>query len=535
MKTPTTHRYQFALWLPMILAVVLLLCPMSRVQAKHAVAKDSSKATKASKGKLPGPGRVDPPKPPKPVSEAHQTTAAPVPKVGPHLQPSTAYIEHRPNGVDLSRRANGTPRDLHMPNRAGGTMDVHHGLAGGRRVEVEGADHSRIVAERGGRGYVEHPYPFRGREFAHRTYFVNGRAYDRFYSHYEYRPGVFVDVYAPAHYYPVGFYGWAYSPWAAPVPYAWGWAGNPWYGYYGAYFTPYPLYASPSFWLTDYLISQSLAANYQARMDAQIAASQSPPAGQAALTPEVKQQIADEVRNQLNLENTAAQDNARNVDFDAQTAGIERLLADHTVHVFVAGGDLDVLDANRQECGVSQGDVLEYDPARPPTADAAYLVVLAGKGGTECRTGIAVSVSFAELQNMQNYMRETVDAGLADLQAHQGGLPAPPVSAAATPANFAAGAPPPDRDAAAQINQQLQDADRAEQETLNTATAAVTPIASPPAAPAAVSLDMTVNQVVGILGQPTRIFDLVTKKIYQYPQQKITFQDGKVSNVTKIE
>jgi hypothetical protein len=530
MKTPMTFRHRASVWLPTVLTVFLLLSPMSRVQARHATAKVSSKATKGSKVKLPPP-HVDARKPVNPVSEVHNPTAAPVTKVGPHPQPSTAHIEHRPNGVDISRRVDGKPRDLHLPNRDGRAMDIHHGLAGGRRVEVERADHSRIVAERGGRGYVEHPYPFRGREFAHRTYFVNGRAYDRFYSHYQYRPGVFVDVYAPAHYYPVGFYGWAYSPWAAPVPYAWGWAGNPWYGYYGAYFTPYPLYASPSFWLTDYLISQSLAADYQARVADQMAASQPSPAGQTALTPEVKQQIADEVHNQLNLENTAAQDNARNVDFDAQTAGIGRLLADHTVHVFVAGGDLDVLDANGQECGVSQGDVLEYNPARPPTADAAYLVVLAGKGGTECRTGMVVSVPFVELQNMQNYMRETVDAGLADLQAHQGALPAPPVSAAATPANFAVGAPPPDRDAAAQINQQLQDADRAEQETLSTATAAPTPISSPPAAAPVISPGMTIDQVVSMFGQPAKIFDLGTKKIYQYPRQKITFQDGKVSKI----
>ena len=532
METKITFRRQVGVFLPKSLVGLLLLSPMIWALETRSTEERTGRAAKATKAKprvtvptvpaktTPGPGPRGPVSVPRGLS-----------KIGGRPQPTTAHIEHRPNGIDISRRADGEPRDFHVPNHDGRTMDIHHGLAGGRRVEVERADHSRIVAERGGRGYVEHPYPFRGREFAHRTYFVNGRTYDRFYSRYEYRPGVFVDVYAPAHYYPVAFYGWAYNPWAAPVPYAWGWAGDPWYQYYGAYFAPYPVYASASFWLTDYLISQSLAAGYQARVAAQMAASQPSPAGQTTLTPEVKQEIADEVHNQLNLENTAAQDNARNADFDAQTAGIERLLADHTVHVFVAGGNLDVLDANGQECAISPGDVLQYSPARPPTADAAYLVVLAGKGGTECRTGIVVSVPFAELQNMQNYMRETVDAGLADLQAHQDGLPAPPVSAAATPANFAAGAPPPDRDAAAQINQQLQDADRAEQETLNTATAAVTPITPPAAGPSVTSLGMTIDQVVSMFGQPSRIADVGAKKIYWYPQQKITFQDGKVSNI----
>ncbi len=156
-------------------------------------------------------------------------------------QPANARVETRPNGNQVSRRADGKPRDVHDA-RSG--VDVHHGLAGGQRVSREGPDHSRVVAERGGRGYVQHPYAFRGHEFGHRTYYYHGRAYDRFYGRYGYR-GVYLDVYAPMDYYPLGFYGWAYDPWVAPIPYAWGWGVNPWYAYYGAYsrltrFTPTP-------------------------------------------------------------------------------------------------------------------------------------------------------------------------------------------------------------------------------------------------------------------------------------------------------
>jgi hypothetical protein len=61
----------------------------------------------------------------------------------------------RRGGDEVRRRADGRPGDVHV---AGRNMDIHHGLGGGRRVEVERADHSRIVAERGGRGYVQHPY-----------------------------------------------------------------------------------------------------------------------------------------------------------------------------------------------------------------------------------------------------------------------------------------------------------------------------------------------------------------------------------------
>jgi hypothetical protein len=422
-------------------------------------------------------------------------------------------------------------------------MDIHHGLAGGRRVAVERADHSRIVAERG-RGFVDHPYAFRGHEFAHRTYWANGRVYDRFYGRYPYR-GVFLDVYAPVAFYPVGFYGWAYNPWVAPVPYAWvGWAGAPWYAYYGPFFAPYPVYANASLWLTDYLISQSLIAGYQAQVAAQ-AASQPPPPlppGQVALTPDVKQAIADEVRRQVALENAEAQANAQNADFNGQSSGIARMLADGMPHTFVAGTNLDLIDASGQECAMSEGDVLQLATPPPPAAAAAQLVVMASKGGVECRRGNVVSVNFPDLQDMQNHMRETIDQGLGTLQKHSGGLPTPPPSAMAMvqPAAFSVGAPPPDQTVAAQINQQLQDADKAEQETLAQAPAqapaqaALAPLAAPAAPagpPPTVSLGLSTDQVIGVLGQPKSIMDLGAKKIYVYPSLKVTFQGDKVSGI----
>jgi hypothetical protein len=64
----------------------------------------------------------------------------------------------------------------------------------------------------------------------------------------------------------------------------------------------------------------------------------------------------------------------------------------------------------------------------------------------------------ADLQEMQNHMRETIDKGLAALQAKQGtdGLPSAPPSAqgAPDPAAYAAAAPAPDPNAATEIQQQ---------------------------------------------------------------------------------
>src|ERR1700735_3097290 len=132
--------------------------------------------------------------------------------------PRGSQTVRNPRGDEIRTRANGRPADVHIAGRG---MDIHHGLDGSRRVSVERADHSRIVADRRGRGYVQHPYMYRGHEFAHRTYYRDGRAYDRFYRRYQYH-GVYVEAYAPAVYYAPAFYGWAYNPWSVGVAFSWG-------------------------------------------------------------------------------------------------------------------------------------------------------------------------------------------------------------------------------------------------------------------------------------------------------------------------
>jgi hypothetical protein len=438
------------------------------------------------------------------------------------------------NGSAIQRRPNGRISDVHDAQRG---LDIHRGLNGSRRVSVERADHSRIFAERGRPGFVQHPYRFRGHDFARRTYYYHGRAYDRFYRHYEYH-GVAIEVYSPVRYYPVGFYGWAYNPWYHPVVFAWGWGASPWVRYYGSYFAPYPTYSSAPYWLTDYMVSQDLSADYQAEQGAQTLGPPPQGAGGAPeITPEIKQQIADEVRDQIALENSEAQQNSQSQEPDPASSGIARLLSDGHTHTFVAGSDMDVVDASGNECALSGGDVLELTSAPAPDAEGADLVVLASKGGQECTKSDTVTIALSDLQDMQNHMRETIDQGLQELQAKQGsgGLPPAPPSAQAPPVetDFAQTAPPPDPNGAAEVNQQLQQADAAEQEVTAQAQQQ-TGIAMPPparSAPVTIALGQSFDQVTGELGQPQRVIDLGLKKIYEYQGMKITFKNGKVSDV----
>ena len=431
------------------------------------------------------------------------------------------------SGGSVTMRSNGRPAVV----RASNGVEVRHGLTGRTEIVRESSDHSRVVAVRGGYGYVQRPYVYGGHPYLARTYIVGGRPYESFYRGYPYR-GVYLEVYAPVRYYPVGFYGYVATPWARPVAYTWGWAGTPWFRFYGGYFTPYPVYASAPLWLTDYLIAESLNAAYQSQISAQAAAYQPlppPPGGPVALSPEVKQAVAEEVQRQLAIENAEARANAQNLEPDPATSSVARMLSDNTPHVFVVGDGLDLVNTAGQECAVTEGDVLQLAGPPPPDSPTATLIVMASKGGQECRTGSSVSVAIDDLQDMQNHMRRTLDAGLADLQAHQNGLPTPPQAALAMPiaADFSNGAPPPDPTAANQIDAQLQQGAQLEQQTLNEAGSAP----GPSAQPATITLGQSIDQVVANLGQPTQVVDLGAKKIYVYPNLKVTFNNGQVADV----
>lgn len=54
---------------------------------------------------------------------------------------------------------------------------------------------------------------------------------------------------------------------------------------------------------------------------------------------------------------------------------------------------------------------------------------------------------------------------------------------------------------------------------------------APAAAPATIQMGQTIDQVVEILGQPENKVDLGAKQIYVYKDLKVTFMDGKVSDV----
>lgn len=400
-------------------------------------------------------------------------------------------------------------------------MTIVHAPGGSRQVVVERPDHTVIMTNAGGHGFVQRPYVVNNVTFVQRTYYVGGAPYVRVYRPFLFG-GISLNIYVPGHYYAPGFYAWAYNPWATPVVYNWGWGGSPWYGYYGGWFTPYPTYANATFWLTDYVIAESLQQAYNDRMAA-ASNGQPYPQGATPLSPDVKQQIANEVTLQLNEERASAQNP------NMAPTGAPSFLTDNAPHVFVVSSGLFVMANGGGECPVTEGDVLQMLAPPPPGSPTVNVAVLASKG-QDCRRGSRVNVGITDLADMVSQMRATIDQGLGQLQKHQGGIPAPPPAAMAPPATptYAAAAPPPDPNVQQELTQQSQSATQAESDALNQAQAA----APAGAAPAVnISLGMSIDDVVAAMGQPTQIADLGSKKTYFYANMKVIFVDGKVSDV----
>jgi hypothetical protein len=450
--------------------------------------------------------------------------------------PPGEYTRHA-NGTATFRGANNSEahfrRDGSVREVRSRDMVITHGPGGERRVFADRGDHRVVVTGRS-YGYVERPFRVGGHEYANRTYYAHGVAYTRVYRSYSYS-GVYYNAYVPAFYYGPTFYTWAYSPWRSPVAYRWGWAGSPWYGYYGGYFTPYPVYSSPALWLTDYVVAATLEEAYRQRLEAdanaQAAYGQNYAAGgQAVLSPDVKQAIADEVQRQLSQERAEGQAVSRNPNGDPGYGGAPPLFSDNGSHVFLVSSSLEVTTAEGQECAITQGDVLGMNGAAAPNATAASVQVMASKGA-DCPRGSSVSVSLVDLQEMQNQMRASIDLGLADLQAHKGGLPKPPGDAlkGQVQSPVAAAAPPADASASTELSQQELQASQAEQEVVGQTSSDSGADAG--AAPATITLDQTIDQVVSILGQPSTVVDLGAKKIYVYKNMKVTFANGRVSDV----
>jgi hypothetical protein len=366
----------------------------------------------------------------------------------------------------------GMVSSLHTPN-----LSVSRGVNGGRTIVTHAPDGSRIVSFGPHSGYVESNVVVGGRPYIQRTAIINRQIVTTRYYGYSYG-GVMLHGFVAPFYFSPGFYGYAYNPWADPLAYDFGWAGEPWYGGPNPYFGAYAVYPSAAYWLTDYIVGQTLSGAFQMREDAlsngdaDYAMDASASDGMngsddetlqananTPISSDVKEQIAQEVKDQIEIdkENAAAQ--AEQVRHDELVAALSQ-----ANHVFVVSSDLGVITDKGQNCGLQAGDVLRVVAPPAPSETIVQLQVAASKRA-DCPAGVAVGVALEDLQEMQNAFHSQVESGLGTLIAHQGdGIPAAPLAAVATKPQPSVDGPPPvpADELASMLDQQRQQADQAE-------------------------------------------------------------------------
>jgi hypothetical protein len=382
------------------------------------------------------------------------------------------------NGGSASVRKNGSIRSVDR-----GGMHIEHGVRGGGRTVVSQRNGARIVTHGHG-GYVQRAYVTRGgRSFYSRTYVSGGFVHVGIYrgyfwggrSYFGWYPGFF---YAPA------FYGWGFRPWGVPLVWgvsAWGW-GGPWWGVYGGWWNPYPVYTAPYFWLTDYLIAENLRAAYAARAEdaADSGAADSGPAdsgtvdsgssdnqvapasGPVALSPEVKQAIAEEVKAQLAAQQAQATAGGETAaPAPTQASGAPPAALDPAKRTFVVDTAVTAVSADGQECGLTSGDVVTRLTDTPDGTDNTVNASVAASKKGDCVTGATVAVKVDDLQEMYNHFEEQLATGMGEMAKKQGtnGMPkAPDTSTKASDVP----PPKPDPDAAKTLQDQQAEADKTE-------------------------------------------------------------------------
>lgn len=356
------------------------------------------------------------------------------------------------NGRVVTTNARGEVEHLEAPHGLAGNskMVIDHGPHGERIVE-NGHPGARVVSYGPNRGFVERPLR---PGYMSRTYVRDGHAYAHVYreyrfhdrSYYRYEHGV---------YYNRRFYDWAHARWDPPGRYMWYGIARPapWFGYYHGYFVPYPTYSSGDLWLTDFVIADALRTAYENEQAANRNQSAPPPGGAApagfTMTPEVKAEIDNEVKEELAEEQHAAE----HPDGAAPPAqAVNEEVPDAlkpSQRVFVVADTMSLPDpAGGAGCGLSAGDVVMRLSDTPDANENVAVSVQTSKQGG-CAVGQKGLLSVQELQEMHNHFREQLDAGLNQMSEGQAkGLPNNPP---AEPHQVANGTAEPAPNAAAQI------------------------------------------------------------------------------------
>lgn len=339
-------------------------------------------------------------------------------------------------------------------------IEINRGPRGERRIQAVRPDNSVVVASGHNRGYLERRGARKNQPYIQRTYVRGDSTFTREYSPYTYN-GMSLERYTPQGLFSPALYDWAANPWPAPAGYQWG----TWYAANNSYFTALSAYQDATQLLADYIVAETMQAAYQEPAES----SEPPLAAYAKIdtpaSPDVRKEIALEIRSQLELE----KEDALNPDQNVSAGELAAALNDPQ-HLFVVSSSL-VVTTHGETCGLSAGNVLQLTGPPPEGVQTAMLRVVSSKR-MDCPASLVVAVALSDLQGMHNNMREQLYAGLDLLRTSQGtkGLPSAPPDAIVAPRQTeAADLPPADADVRSMIESQVKEADKAEAEVIQSA------------------------------------------------------------------
>lgn len=321
-------------------------------------------------------------------------------------RPNNGNIGNRPNvgnrNGDVGNRPNAGNRNGNIGNRPSNRGNADLGRNNGRinnprvsRGARSAATNYRSRPVNSGRSYVQRS---RVRHDFGRNRYNVVRNYNAYYWG---RIGVY--SYRPYYAYQTNFWGWYYSPFYSPWSYTWGWYSAPWYGYWNWYWSPYTTYSTPSYYVTDYVLSSRLNDTYErgyqnGYVDG-VEASRNQP-----ITADMKAQI-----------NVQTQQVSKAFEED-KAVELNDALED-SKFLFVVDESISVKTTDGKKCKLLGADLLKVAEQVEEGAKAVRMEVVAGKGS--CEAGSIVTISAKDLQEMLNGFAEAVDEGMNELQSKQ--------------------------------------------------------------------------------------------------------------------
>lgn len=342
-----------------------------------------------------------------------------------HKQTKTAdggTIEDRGNHV-VKYRADGTPEYMKS-----GSKTVQYRKDGsvaqtqkGKAITTHNADGSYSV-QNGNRSYTQKTVQVNQKQVVQRTYVRENRTVVHHYDSYS-RGGYVYHSYVPVVTYDPWFYGYALHPWH-PISYRWGFLYDPWYTPYGYYYHPYTTYYGPSYWLTDYLIADSLRSHAnRASAEANRAEAAALRAEQVARNAQVNPIPVDtgkpaEITDEMKADIRSQVEEIIRAHERKEAVSLVDMLRDAD-KIFVVADDVDVLKEGTEEsCSLTAGDLIRNREKLGDNDQMVKMIVVSAKKGS-CKAGTKVLVSLIDLQEMHNAFAERLEEGMEKLKAQK--------------------------------------------------------------------------------------------------------------------